>query len=221
MPFIPTVEEICARDVLGIRGLEATISYWTEGAYQAEEWFAEVSASWGPAGLVMRRREEVLGFAVYGPPEYLPRASRYSIGPLGENTALLAHLRGDTRTRRHLLVRVMRDLRLRGFSGVEAIASDLGLPRHVPTWLLSESGWKPVRSGWHVGLPYTLMRADFGSIAEIGERARELVGKVKLPVLKVPAPDAPAPAQVATQVHARAHDVRGALARIRARERWS
>jgi hypothetical protein len=221
VPFIPTIEEISAGDVAGIRGLEATISYWTEGAYRAEEWFAEVSASWGPAGLLMRRGEEVLGFAVYGPHVYLPRAGRYPVGPLGEDTALLAHLRGDTRTRRHLLVRVMRDLRLRGFSGVEAIASDLGLPRHVPTWLLSESGWKPVRSGWHAGLPYTLMRAHFGSIAEVGERARELVGKVKLPVLKVPAPDAPAPAQASIQVHARAYDVRDALARIRARERRS
>ena len=199
MPFIPTVEEISARDVPGIRGLETTISYWTEGAFSAKEWFAEVSASWGPAGLVMRRGEEALGFAVYAPPGYLPRAGRYPVGPLGEDTALLAHLRGDTRTRRHLLVRVVRDLRLRGFSGVEAIASDLGVPRHVPTWILSESGWKPVRSGWHAGLPYTLMRADFGSIVEVGERARELVGRVKLPVLKVPAPDAPAPTQAYTR----------------------
>ena len=195
MPFIPTVEEISARDIPGIRGLEATISYWTEGACSAKEWFAEVSSAWGPAGLVMRRGEEALGFAVYAPPGYLPRAGRYPVGPLGEDTALLAHLRGDTRTRRHLLVRVVRDLRLRGFSGVEAIASDLGVPRHVPTWILSESGWKPVCSGWHAGLPYTLMRADFGSIVEVGERARELVGRVKLPVLKVPAPDAPAPTQ--------------------------
>jgi hypothetical protein len=200
VPFIPTVEEISARDIPGIRGLEATISYWTEGARPAEEWFTEVSASWGPAGLVMRRGEEVLGFAVYGPPEYLPRAGRYPVGPLGEDTALLAHLRGDTRTRRHLLVRVMRDLRLRSFSGVEAITSDLGLPRHVPTWVLSESGWKPVRSGWHAGLPYTLMRAHFGSIVEVGERARELVGRVKLPVLKVPAPEAPAPTQAYARV---------------------
>jgi hypothetical protein len=200
VPFIPTVEEISARDLPGIRGLEATISYWTEGARPAEEWFAEVSASWGPAGLVMRRGEEVLGFAVYGPPEYLPRAGRYPVGPLGEDTALLAHLTGDTRTRRHLLVRVMRDLRLRSFSGVEAITSDLGLPRHVPTWVLSESGWKPVRSGWHAGLPYTLMRAHFGSIVEVGERARELVGRVKLPVLKVPAPEAPAPTQAYARV---------------------
>jgi hypothetical protein len=216
MPFIPTVEEISTGDASGIRGLETTISYWTEGACSAEEWFAEVSDSWGPAGLVVRRGKEVLGFAVYGPPEYLPRAGRYPVGPLGEDTALLAHLRGDTRTRRHLLVRMVRDLRLRGFSGVEAIASDLGLPHHVPTWLLSESGWKPVRSGWYAGCPYTLMRANFGSIAEVGERARELVGKVKLPVLKVPAPDVPTSALTPAPAYAR-----GTLSKVKVRERRS
>lgn len=221
VPFTPTVEEICTTDVSGIRGLEATISYWTEGAYSAEEWFADVSASWGAAGLVMRRGDEVLGFALYGPPGYLPRAGRYPVGPLGEDTALLAHLRGDTRTRRHLLVRVMRDLRLRGFSGVEAIASDLGLPRHVSTRFLSDSGWKPVRRGWHAGLPYTLMRAHFGSTVEVAERARKFAGKVKLPVLKVPTPDAPAPAQAYTHEHGGACNVRGALAKVRARARRS
>jgi hypothetical protein len=158
---------------------------------------------------------------VYGPPGYLSRAGRYPVGPLGEDTALLAHLRGDTRTRRHLLVRVMRDLRLSGVSGVEAIASDLGLPRHVSTRFLSESGWKPVRRGWHAGLPYTLMRAHFGSTVEVGERTREFVGKVKLPVLKVPTPDAPAPAQASAHERAGAYDLRGALAKVRTRARRS
>lgn len=187
--FIPTIAEISAGEAGSIQGLEPVISYWTEGAYPAEEWFDEVLASWGPAGFVMRRGEEVSGFAVYGPPEYLPRAGRYPLGPLGEDCALLAYLQGDARTRRHLLVRVMRDLRLRGFSGVEAVASDLGHSQHVPTAFLLESGWKPVRRGR--GSPYTLMRADFGSIVEVGELARELVGRVKLPVLKTPVPNAP------------------------------
>lgn len=189
IPFIPAIAEISAEEAARIRGLEAVISYWTEGTYSVEEWFGEVLASWGPAGLVMRRGEEILGFAVYGPHEYLPRAGRYPVGPLGEgDVALLAYLKGEARTRRHLLVRVMRDLRLRGFGGVEAVASDLGLPRHVPTRFLVESGWKPVRRGWRAGCPYTLMRTDFVSIAEVGELARGLMGRVKLPILKTPAP---------------------------------
>lgn len=187
IPFIPAIAEIAAEDADRIQGLGAVVSYWTEGAYEeAGEWFAEVLGSWGSAGFVMRRGEEVLGFAVYGPQGYLPRAGRY---PVGEDAALLAYLKGDARTRRHLLVRVMRDLRLRGFGGVEAVASDSGSPRHVPTRFLLESGWKPVRRGLlSAGCPYTLMRADFGSTIEVGELARELVGRVKLPILKAPAP---------------------------------
>lgn len=186
--FIPTVAEISAGDAGRVRGLEAVISYWTEGACTAEEWFDEVTSAWGPAGFLVRRGEEVSGFAVYGPSEYLPRSGRYPSLPLSKDCALLASLEGDARTRRHLLVRVIRDLRLRGFGGVEAIASDLGRSRHVPTAFLAESGWKPVRRS--LG-PYTLMRADFGSIVEVGELARELVGRVKLPVLKAPVPNIP------------------------------
>jgi hypothetical protein len=196
IPFIPAVVEISTEEAARLRGLGTVISYWTEDAYSAEEWFAEVSASWGPAGFMMRRGEEVLGFAVYGPQKFLPRAGRYPVGPLSDNAALLAYLKGDARTRRHLLVRVMRDLRLRGFGGVEAVASDAGLPRHVPTRFLIESGWKPVRSATYAGFPYTLMRADFGSTVEVGELARALMGRVKLPLLKAPAPTTLSPAKV-------------------------
>ena len=183
LPFIPAISPISAGDARDIPGLEAVVSYWTQGAFSAEEWYEEVSETWGTAGLVMRRGDEVMGFAVYGPDAYLPRADLYPVGPLGSDAALLAYLEGDPRARRHLLVRVARDLRLRGFGGVEAIGSDLGLSRHIPTGFLLENGWGPVRRGFRLGLPYTLARADFGNTVEIGERARDLMGRVKLPVL--------------------------------------
>jgi len=206
IPFMPTVSEIGAGEVGEIQGLEAIISYWTEGACSAEDWMREVVDSWGTAGFVKRRGDEVLGFAVYGPQRYLPRAGRYPVGPLSEDAALLAYLEGDARTCRHLLVRVMRDLKLRGFGGVEAVASDLGLSRHVSTRFLSESGWKPVRRGWRTGLPYTLMRADFGTTVEVGELARGLMGRVKLPVLKAPpVPEGP-PVPVSVRARARARE---------------
>ena len=186
--FIPTVAEISAADAAEVPGLEAVVSHWTEGALSASEWYAEVSQAWGTAGFAVRRGEDVLGFAVYGPLTHLPRAGRYPVGPVGEDAALLAYLEGDGRTRRRLLVRVMRDLKLRGFGGVEAIGSDAGLSRHVPTRFLLESGWKPVRRGQHRGSPYTLVRIDLGSAVEVGELARSLVGRVKLPHLKAPNP---------------------------------
>ena len=208
IPFMPTVSEISAGEAGEIQGLEAVISYWTEGASSAGEWIKEVANTWGSAGLVKRRGEEVLGFAVYGPQRYLPRAGRYPVGPLSEDAALLAYLEGDVRTCRHLLVRVMRNLKLRGFGGVEAVASDLGLPRHVSTRFLSQSGWKPVCRGWRMGLPYTLMRADFGNTVEIGELARGLMGRVKLPVLKAPPVPQGTPVSVPVQARSRARERR-------------
>jgi hypothetical protein len=208
IPFMPTVSEISAGEAGEIQGLEAVISYWTEGACSAEDWIREVVNSWGTAGFVKRRGDEVLGFAVYGPQRFLPRAGRYPVGPLSEDAALLAYLEGDARTCRHLLVRVMRDLKLRGFGGVEAVASDLGLPRHVSTRFLSESGWRPVCRSWRTGLPYTLMRADFGNIVEVGELARGLMGRVKLPVLKAPPVPQGTPVSVPAQARARARERR-------------
>lgn len=213
IPFIPTVAKISTKEAVRIRGLEAVISYWTEGAYSPEEWFDEVLTYWGSAGFMMRRGEEVFGFAVYGPQESLPRARRCPVGPISEDAALLAYLEGDARTRRHLLARVLRDLRLRGFGGIEAVASDVGLSRHVPTRFLAENGWKPVRSGWHAGFSYTLMRADFGSVVEVGELARGLMGRVKLPVLKAPAPQGTSASVLAS--------AEGVLAGFRAPERRS
>jgi hypothetical protein len=207
IPFVPAVEKISAEEAGRIEGLEEAISYWTEDAYSVEEWFDEVLSSWGTAGFMIRRGEAVLGFSVYGPQRYVPRAGRYPVGPFREDAALLAYLKGDVRTSRHLLVRVIRDLRLRGFCGIEAVASDLGLPQHVPTRFLLESGWKPVRRGQRAGCPYTLMRTDFGSIVEVGELARTFVGRVKLPILKAPAPQG-TPASALASVRVRASEQR-------------
>jgi hypothetical protein len=186
--FVPTVGEISAEAVGEIPGLEAVISHWTEGACSAEEWFRELNAGWGTSGFVVRRGGDALGFVIYGPRDNLPRAAAYPVGPLGEDAVLLAYVAGDARTRRRLLVRMLRDLRHRGVGRVEAVASDLGAGHHAPTRFLLESGWKPVRRGWYGGSSYTLVRTDLGSAVEVGELARGLVGRVRLPGLKRPTP---------------------------------
>lgn len=188
VPFVPLVGGISPESVGEVPGLEAVISYWTEGERTAEEWFAGMDEQWGTAGLVMRRSEEVLGFVVYGPPEFLPRARRYPLGPLDGDAPLLAYVGGDVRTQRHLLVRAIRDLRHRGYGRFEAIASDIGAPYHPPTKLLLDSGWRPVRRGWYRRRPYTLACTDLSSVVEVGEIARGIIGRVKLPVLKTPKP---------------------------------
>jgi len=183
------IGEISAEDAHEVPGLEAVISHWTDDGYSAEEWFREVNDLWGTAGFVVRRGGEVQGFVVYGPPERLPRAARYPLGPIDEEAVLLAYAGGDVRTRRRLLVRMLRDLRQRGVGRVEAIASDRGVSNHVPTSFLLESGWRPVRRAPYRMSYYTLAHIDLKSAVEVGELARALVGRVKLPGLKSPVPN--------------------------------
>ena len=188
--FVPMVGAISPEDAVEVPGLEAAVSYWTGGTHSAEEWFRELEDSWGTAGFAVRRGGEVQGFVLYGPPERLARAARYPVGPLDGEAVLLAYVGGDARTRRRLLVRMLREVRGRGVGRVEAISSDRGAPYHVPTYFLLESGWQPVRRALYGRSYYTLARIDLKSAVEVGELARALVGRVKLPGLKrqVPMP---------------------------------
>jgi hypothetical protein len=179
--FVPVIGAITADAVDGVPGLAEAVSFWTRGR-PAAEWFREMEECWGTAGFAVRRADEVQGFVVYGPPERFPRARSYPVGPLADDAAMLAYVAGDTRTRRRLLVRMLRELRLRGVATVEAVASDRERPHHVPTRFLVQSGWRPVRRAPLGG--YTLVRTELGSAVEVGELARALVGKVRLPSLK-------------------------------------
>jgi len=185
--FVPLVGEISAEEAGGIPGLEPVISYWTDGGCSAGEWFGELNGTWGTAGFAVRRGGEVQGFVVYAPPERLAGASRYPLA-VEEEAVLLAYVGGDARTCRRLLVRMLRDLRGRGVGRVQAIASDRGAPYHVATPFLLESGWQPLRRTFYRRSSYTLAHIDLKSAVEVGELARSLVGKVKLPGIQSPVP---------------------------------
>jgi hypothetical protein len=185
--FVSTVGEISAEEAVGVPDLDAVISYWTDDGYTAEEWFHELNDRWGSAGFAVRRGGEVQGFVVYAPPEHLPGAVRYPLA-VDDEAVLLAYAGGDTRTRRRLLVRMLRDLRQRGFGSVQAIASDRGVSNHVPTSFLLESGWQPLHRAPYRMSYYTLAHIDLKSAVEVGELARALVGRVKLPGIRSPVP---------------------------------
>ena len=187
VPFA-TIGEIPPHEIQNIPGLSEAISYWNEGAYPSEEWLQKVKDSWGPAGYAMRRGEEVLGFVVFGPVEFFTRAHRLAGRPSDPDAVLLADIAGDRRYKKQLLVRMLKDLRHRGVDGVEAVASDFGDPRHVSTRFLLENGWRPVRRAGHFSTSHTLMRTDLGSTVEVGELARDIIGRVKLPKLKNASP---------------------------------
>ena len=102
---------------------------------------------------------------------------------------LLAYVGGDERTRRQLLVRMLKDLKHRRIRTVEAVGSDTNISRHVSTRFLLENGWQPVQKAFYRGWPYTLARTDLESAVEVGEIARGLIGRVKLPRLGPASPE--------------------------------
>jgi hypothetical protein len=185
--FVSTVGEISAEDAVGVPGLDSIISYWTDDEYSAEGWFHELNDRWGTAGFAVRRGGEVQGFVVYAPPELLVRAARYPLA-VDEEAVLLAYAGGDARTRRRLLVRMLRDLKQRGVGRVQAIASDRGVSNHIPTSFLLESGWQPLHRAPYRSSYYTLVHIDLKSAVEVGQLARALVGRVKLPGIQSPVP---------------------------------
>ncbi len=193
MSFVSSIEEVLPPEAGSVPGLEAVVAHWTEGVCPAEEWLQLLRDRWGPAGLAMRRGGDIVGFAIFAPRKYLRHAERFFPDPEPDvQSVLLAYVGGERRTRKHLLVRVLKDLRQRGASGVEAVASDVAVPGHMPTRFLLESGWHPLRSVRYRGRAYTVVRAELGNAVEIGELARDIIGRVKLPRLKnaSPAPEA-------------------------------
>ena len=112
------------------------------------------------------------------PPRAVPPTRGYSVGPFADDAAMLAYVGGDVRTRRRLLVRMLRELRLRGVGTVEAVASDRERPHHVPTEFMLQSGWRPVRRA-PLGR-YTLVRTELEAPSRWGA-GRALVRKVRPP----------------------------------------
>ena len=182
--FVSTVGEISAEEAVGIPNLDAVISYWTDDGCTAEEWFHELNDRWGPAGFAVRP-----GTPVEQPCWRcsMPLACA-SVKPCTSPPPLYGPERGPSLARRRLLVRMLRDLRQRGFGKVQAIASDRGVSNHVPTSFLLESGWQSLHRAPYRMSYYTLAHIDLKSAVEVGELARALVGRVKLPGIQSPVP---------------------------------
>ncbi len=186
--FVPRVSRLLPQEVEDVPGLEAVISYWSRGSWPAEEWLRRAVDGWGSAGLVSRRGDKVLGFCVFGPQGFFPRADSIPVS-LSDDAVLLAYVAGDRRTKKHLLVRMLKELRDRGTSAVEAVAGDFHLRGHVSTRCLLEAGWQPLDRVYYRGRACTLMRAELGAAIEIGELARRIIGRVRLPSLKNASPE--------------------------------
>jgi hypothetical protein len=195
--FKPSVVELTPRLAGDVPGLEEALSYWGEGEQSAEGWIEELLGEWGRVGFVMRNGGVISGCIVYAPASYLPLALRYPLSSLRVEDVLLAHLFGDRRSKKHLLVQAMRELRLTGVGSLEAIASDLGLSHHTSSVFLFENGFRPVEHTFYRGLPYTLARVELGNTVGVDGLARGLISRVKIPALHPPVPSPESPARTA------------------------
>lgn len=186
--LVPKVSKILPEDVESLPELQETIAYWNHGSRPMEDWLSGILEEYGHAGLVSRRGEKVLGFCVFGPRKFFPRAELMSL-KFSYAAVFLAGITGDRRTKKHLLVRTFKEIRDLGTNTIEAAASDIPKRGSVSTGFLVENGWRPVDHTYHRGRTYTLMRAELGSTVEIGELARDIIGRVKLPRLKDATPE--------------------------------
>ncbi|WP_119069173.1 hypothetical protein [Rubrobacter indicoceani] len=188
--FGATIQEIETRDASRLYGFEEAVRYWTRGEQSAEEWVDRVRREWGSCGLYASRGEEVLGFCFFAPPRYLEKFREYPFDSeaWGPGRVVLACSAGDARTEKRIILRMLRDFKLRGVSGVSVAASDGGRQHHVCTRSLNQMGWKPVRRTLHLGRFYTLFELELGDVVEAGEFARALIGQVRLPHLRRSSP---------------------------------
>ena len=98
------------------------------GADAKAAWLSATLLDWGSCGQVVRIDGEVVGYALYAPPAYLPGLAAYATAPVSPDAVALAALRvepehADRGLARMLVQGMAADLARRGVRAVEAIAS--------------------------------------------------------------------------------------------------
>jgi GNAT superfamily N-acetyltransferase len=115
------------------------------------EWLSRTLLDWGSCGQVLRVDSEVVGYALYAPPAYLPGLAAYATAPVSPDAVALAALRVEPEHAGNGLARMLvqgmtADLARRGVRAVEAVASASGQDAClVPADLLLALGFTTVR----------------------------------------------------------------------------
>ena len=94
-------------------------------AFEKEAWVSETLLGWGSCGTVVYVDDRPVGYALYGPPSYVPRALAFPTAPVGADAVLLATVRvlpehAGGGLGRMLVQGTVRDLARRGVKAVEA-----------------------------------------------------------------------------------------------------
>lgn len=122
-----------------------------ESAAAKAAWLSATLLDWGSCGQVVRVDGEVVGYALYAPPAFLPGLAAYATAPVAPDAVALAALRVEPEHAGRGLARMLvqgmaADLVRRGVRAVEAIAStDPAVPCLVPADFLLAVGFTTVR----------------------------------------------------------------------------
>lgn len=150
-------------------------------------WLEATTRGWGTGGLAIEVDGETAGYALYAPPDAVPRAAAFPTSPPTAGAALLlvARVRPDLTGQglgRMLVQAVARDVQQRDVRMLEAFGAASGSARCVlPVDFLIRVGFAPVRE--HPRWPRLRMdlRTTLPLLAEVEEAWGRLVGAVRRP----------------------------------------
>jgi GNAT superfamily N-acetyltransferase len=143
------------------------------GSLEKEAWVSDTLLEWGTCGQLLHLDDEPVGYVLFAPAAYVPRASAFATSPVSPDAVLLMtarleeHCRG-TGLGRILVQAVARDIARRGIRAIEAFGRTSLSPRDgervgclLPADYLLAVGFKTVRAH-----PYTpRLRLDIRSTA--------------------------------------------------------
>lgn len=120
--------------------------------FEKEAWISSVLLDWGSCGRIAYVDEVPAGFALYAPPNVVPRASAFPSGPVSADAVLLTALKvipdfADGGLGRVLLQAVAKDLTKRGVKAIEAFGDAEpvdGATCVIPSDFLLSVGFKTV-----------------------------------------------------------------------------
>lgn len=122
--------------------------------FEKEAWVSSLLLEWGSCGRIVYVDDVPAGYALYGPPNAVPRAAAFPTGPVSADAVLMTTLRvlpdfADLGLARMLVQAVVKDLTKRGVKAVEAFGdADPVEGAHcvVPADFLLSVGFKTVRA---------------------------------------------------------------------------
>jgi GNAT superfamily N-acetyltransferase len=91
------------------------------------QWLRDVEAEYGPCGKLAFLGSELVGYAQFSPPKYLPKVNEYGCAPPSEEAIFVSCLFVPAQARGRgvgsaLVEAILRDLRARGAQAVETFA---------------------------------------------------------------------------------------------------